>query len=116
MYHFKFTIGYIALLAGAPLVASAATFRSFVGQVTDFVGEALMPLLFSAALAYFIWGVVEFIRSADNSDERNKGKVRIMWGVIALFAMLTYLGLTSVFTSTFFGNNAFLPQLFTGSN
>lgn len=116
MKDLKYTIIYLGILAGMPSVASAATFRSFVVQVTNFVGEALMPLLFSAALAYFIWGVVEFIRSADNSDERNKGKSRIMWGIIALFAMLTYLGLTSVFTSTFFGTNAFLPQLFTGSN
>jgi membrane protease YdiL (CAAX protease family) len=116
MKHLKHTIVYIAVLAATPSIASAATFRTFVVQVTDFVGDALMPLLFSAALAYFIWGVVEFIRSADNSDERNKGKSRILWGIIGLFAMLTYLGLTSVFTSTFFGTNVFLPQLFTGSN
>lgn len=116
MKKFYFTIIYIVGLGLAPTIASAATFRSFVVQVTSFVGDALMPLLFSAALAYFIWGVVEFIRSADNSDERNKGKTRILWGIIGLFAMLTYLGLTSSVTSTFFGTNAFLPQLFTGSN
>jgi len=96
-----------------PQLAFAATIRTFTIAVTDFVGSALMPLLFAAALAYFIWGIIEFIRNANNSEARRQGKTRMLWGIIALFVMVAYLGLTSTVTQTFFNFNAFLPQLFT---
>lgn len=94
-----------------PAVTFAATFRDAVLAATD-IGRVLMPLLFSVALAWFIWGVVDFIRSADNPEQRKKGKQRILWGIIALTAMIGYLGLTTVLTNTFFQKEAnVLPQL-----
>lgn len=103
-----------------PWIASAqTTFKSAVKGVTDAVwggggsGGALMSLLFSAALALFLWGVVEFIRNAENSDARTRGKQRMLWGIIALFAMISYIGLTGVLTQSVFNDSPFLPQLFT---
>lgn len=94
--------------------AQAVSFRDAVKNVTGIVKGSLIPLLFSAALAYFIWGVGNFIRNADNPDERKKGKQQILWGVIALAVMVTYFSLTSIFTNSFFGTGAALPQLFEG--
>jgi len=96
-----------------PTVSFAATFRGFATSIVKLISSAVIPLLFSGALAYFLWGVAEFIRSAENSDARQKGKKRILWGLIALFAMVGYLGLTAVLTRTFFGGSPFLPELFT---
>ena len=86
------------------------TFKDFVTEVVDIVGGAVMPLLFLAALTWFIWGVVEFIRNSDNQEKRKKGRARMLWGIIALFAMVSYLGITSVFTETLFNDRPFLPQ------
>jgi ABC-type transport system involved in cytochrome c biogenesis permease component len=95
-----------------PLFSFAATFKEAVASITN-IGGLLMPLLFSIALAWFIWGVADFIRSADNPEQRKKGKQRMLWSILALTAMVGYLGLASVFTNTFFGSNAnVLPQLF----
>ena len=106
---------YIAfgLLIFPSITFAQATVKSFVEEVVAVVGQFLMPLLFSIALAWFIWGVIDFILGSDNPEERKKGKQRILWGIIALFAMIAYLGLTGVFTNTFFGTSPFLPQLFT---
>jgi uncharacterized membrane protein YidH (DUF202 family) len=92
--------------------AQPVTFRDAVRNTTVIATESLIPLLFAAALAYFIWGVANFIRSADNPDDREKGKQQILWGIIALTVMVGYFALTSIFTSSLFGSNAALPQLF----
>lgn len=94
-----------------PFVASAETLSDIVTTFVQFVGQFVMPLLFSIALAWFIWVVIDFIRNADSAEERKKGRRRILWGIIVLFVMVAYLGITSVFTTTFFGSDPILPQL-----
>ena len=94
----------------APGISRANTFKDAVGEVVR-VSQAIIPLLFSVALAWFIWGVIEFIRGADNSEERKKGKQRMLWGIIALFVMVAYFGLTSVATNSLLGTSPFLAQL-----
>ena len=89
---------------------SMNTFRNFVIEVVDIIGGSIMPLLFLAALTWFIWGVVEFIRNSDNQEKRKQGRARMLWGIIALFVMVSYLGITSVFTETFFNRQPILPQ------
>lgn len=105
----KYILGIVLL---SPMVTFAATFKDFVDSVLN-IGGLLMPLLFSIALAWFIYGIITFIKSADNPEQRKKGKQRILWGILALTAMVGYLGFTSVFTQSFFGENAtVVPQLF----
>ncbi|MFT7328162.1 MAG: K+-transporting ATPase A subunit [Crocinitomicaceae bacterium] len=95
-----------------PQITFAQTFKDFVKEVVD-LSQVIMPLLFSGALALFIWGVAQFILNANNPEKRQEGKKRIAWGIFALFVLIGYLGLTAVLTGTFFGKSPFLPQLFT---
>lgn len=108
--------GIVAVSIGsAPIVfaqQSSRTLRDVVADISGILGDAVMPLLFIFALSWFIWGVVEFIGSADNKEKRTKGRVRMLWGIIALFAMVSFLGLTSIFTETFFNQSPTLPQLY----
>lgn len=107
---YKISLGIVAVF---PTFAFAQrTLKSFVEAVVDIIGAALIPLLFSAALALFIYGVFSFIQNADNPDKREKGKQRMLWGIIALFVMVAYLGLTTVITSSFFNSDPILPQFF----
>ena len=92
------------------------TFRDATKSLLNVVGNALIPMLFSIALAWFIWGIVGFIRSSDNSEERKKGKSRIVWGILGLLAMVTYISLAGVITQTFFGDAPGLPQFSTQIN
>lgn len=87
--------------------------RGIASWFLNLVFGPLMPLLFAAALLWFIWGLTEFIRAADNSEERLRGKRRMLWGILALFFMVTFLGITTIFTQTLFNDRPFLPQLHT---
>lgn len=93
---------------------AATTFKNIIFSTLDIIGNYLIPVLFALALAYFIWGVADFILSANNQAEREAGKTRIIWGIVALFAMVAYLGLVNIFSSGFFNTSStLLPQLFT---
>ena len=52
----------------------------------------IIPLLFTLAVAGFIWGIVQYYLNPDNEEKRKKGKSYMIWGIIALFVMdeLTY--------------------------
>jgi uncharacterized membrane protein YcgQ (UPF0703/DUF1980 family) len=61
----------------------------FVGRVNSYIINPLIILMFSVALAFFLYGVVEFIMNADKADEREIGQQHIMWGVIGMFIMFS---------------------------
>lgn len=114
-FYYKLILGsavIVPIFSHAQILQGTGGLRASVGEFTRIATEAVVPLLFAAALAYFIWGVVNFIRTADNPEARKKGKSQIIWGIIALFVMVGYFSLTSVFTTSFFGESAALPQLF----
>jgi uncharacterized membrane protein YidH (DUF202 family) len=112
-------LGSIIIYSIALLPNLALAFEKNIKGIAQYVGDiistALIPFLITLALAWFIWGVVSFIRAAENSDEREKGKKRMLWGIIALFAMISFIGISAIFTTTFFNENPILPQLYTNT-
>lgn len=113
----KITTTIALFFTVSPLVTFAfeRNVRGISDYIVDLISTALIPFLIALALTWFIWGVVSFIRAAENSEERKKGKKKIMWGIIALFFMIAFIGISSVFTNTFFNKNPILPQLYTNN-
>lgn len=90
----------------APMVALAqnqnfSNLTNLINFFTNLIYSAIVPLLVALAVAYFIWGLVTFIRNADNDAEREKGRTRMIWGVIALFVIVAVWGLVGVLANTF---------------
>lgn len=113
MKGFLRTIQLSLLALPAMVFAMERSVKGIAKWLVDLIFGSLMPLLFAAALTFFIWGVVEFMRNADNSEDRKKGKQKMLWGIIALTLMVTFLGVTDVFTVSLFNERAFLPALHT---
>ena len=72
--------------------------------------NSVVPLLFSLAVVGFIWGVIQYFLFPDNEEKRKKGKSYMIWGLIALFVMISMWGLVGVLTKTF-GIQTLIPQL-----
>jgi hypothetical protein len=70
----------------------------------------VVPLLFSLAVVAFIWGIIQFFLNPENEEKRKQGKSFMMWGIIALFVMVSMWGLVAVFSNTF-GVKTLIPQL-----
>ncbi len=90
------------------------TLGDVFGWATCLISNAILPLLFSSALAVFVYGVVKFISNSD-SKEQGKGKDFMVWGIIGLFVMISVWGLVNVLNVTFGVRNV-IPQLPVTSN
>ena len=61
----------------------------------------LIALLFGVALVVFLWGVVEFIASAESDQGRARGKQHMLWGIVGMTIMVGAKAIILVVTSTF---------------
>lgn len=83
-----------AVLAAGPLFAFAqADIWSVVNLVQNLL-RVVIPILFTVALVYFLWGVIKFVIASD-ADDQAKAKTVIFRGVIGLFVMVSVWGLVA---------------------
>ena len=79
---------------------------------TCIITKSVVPLLFSLALAMFIWGVVQYVINNDEEAKKDKGKQFMIWGLIALAIMVSVWGVVSILGNTFgLGKNVIIPQV-----
>lgn len=83
---------------------------TLVVWIICFIMKALVPLAFSIAIILFIWGVIKYVINADNEAKRKEGGKFILWGIVALFVMLSVWGLVAVLSNTI-GQDTAIPQL-----
>lgn len=87
----------------APLAALAAT-DDKVGNFIDNLGgwvNNLLPIFVGLALLYFFYGIVLFLTSGGESDKKADAKDKILWGVIAMFVMVSIWGLVAFIGGVF---------------
>lgn len=51
---------------------------------------SIIPILFILAFLFFFWGLSKFILSSGNSAEIQNGRTYMLWGILALFVLLTF--------------------------
>ena len=92
----KKILASVTLLSAIPYVAvAAADMTYFEGFITDVKGvlNSLVPVLIAAAVAFFLWGVLQFVASGDDEEKRKAGRSRMINGIIAIFVMVSIWGL-----------------------
>ncbi len=73
-----------------------ASVDSFVASLDRLIVNPLITFLFALALAYFLYGVLEFFTNQENEEKRTASKKHMLWGVIGLTIMMgvwTILGI-----------------------
>jgi len=71
-----------------------------VKRVNRVILNPLILFMFFLALAYFIYGVFQFLANADNEDARATGKQHMLWGVIGMFIMMSVFGIMQILLNT----------------
>jgi hypothetical protein len=69
------------------------------GIVTNIVNPVIYLLVF-LAVVYFVYGVMVFIKNADNSEKRKEGSQHMLWGVIGIFIMFSAKGIIYIILTT----------------
>jgi hypothetical protein len=91
------------IIIGALLLSPTLTFaqtsgrfgniRSLLESLADIV-NFLIPAVAALALLYFFYGLAKFILARrDGSDGQDEAKGIMIWGVVALFVMVSVWGL-----------------------
>lgn len=70
-----------------------------------------VPFLISLALVLFLIGVVRFVAAGDNEEKRQGGRDLMIFGIIALFVMVSVWGFVNILSNTFFGHSAVIQNL-----
>ena len=96
-------------------MADSGTFSEGVQWAIDFLQGAVVPLLLALGLVYFLWGVVKYVTAGGNEDKMKEGRSLVVYGIIALFVMISVFGLVRILTNTF-GFDFVVPQLEGGSS
>ena len=96
---------YTGPLKSNPMLADVFNY------VTCFIGQSVVPLLFSLAIVMFIWGVIQYVINDSDEGKKEKGRNFMIWGIIALTVMVSIWGLVSIIGSTFNVDTHFIPQV-----
>ncbi len=104
-------ISIISASFSSPVLALAAgpTFGTVVANFGTTVLAPLVGILLTAALVVFFWGLVKYINSLSSEKDRQDGKNLMIWGVVALFVMVSVWGLVNLLQGTFLGGVSTTP-------
>lgn len=110
----SFRTGTYALLAGAsllaPTFAAAQNVQSLFLLASNLL-NALIGILITLAIVVFFWGLVKYLLSGGATEDAHKGIHQMIWGVVAIFVMVSIWGLIGLLQRTFQVENrgAILP-------
>jgi hypothetical protein len=80
-------------------------------KIADNIINPAIVLLFAFALLVFLWGVLQFVRGADNSEARVTGGKHIMYGIIGMAIMISAFGILRFITSSLGIDSAIINEI-----
>lgn len=92
-----------AVVAVPIRVSAQVDLGYFVQLITTLISliNTLIPIIVGVGLLFFIYNLTRFILHEDNDEERVRVRQQMLWGVLALFAIVTLWGLVNVLVSFF---------------
>ncbi len=76
---------------------------NIIQKVNEAILQPLIALLMAAAVAYFLFGVMKFVKDQDSEDAQVEGKKHMLWGVIGIAIMVSVYGILNFINSFVLG-------------
>jgi len=67
-----------------------------ISNIKVYILNPIIGFMFAVAVVMFIYGIVEYIWSADNEDKVAVGKKHMIWGIIGMFVMIGVYGILNL--------------------
>lgn len=83
-----------------PTYAVIDTIPALLIQIQNLLNLAI-PFIVGLAVFVIIWGIFIYITKATEEEKRSEAKMYIVWGIIAVFCMLSILGFVNVLVNSF---------------
>ncbi len=85
---------------------------SLLGYVTCMITSSVIPLIVVLSITVFLWGVTVFLMNTSDTKKRDEGKKFMIWGIVALFVIVSYWGIVRLFSDTLgFTNNGMYQEV-----
>ena len=93
---------FIPAFLGLPFVALAQVtdVQSGFSLISDIIRNYIVPLIIGLAVLYFLWGVLQYVLAGGDEEKRKLGRDHMIYGVIAIFVMISIWGLVGVLRNT----------------
>jgi uncharacterized membrane protein YidH (DUF202 family) len=78
---------------------AASTFRDLVFLALGILNQVTVVLV-ALAVVIFIFGVVRYVSKGDSEEERKKGRNLMIWGIIAIFVIVSVWGFVNILANT----------------
>lgn len=91
----KFLAIVLMLSPNLAFAEGLSNFGQLVNYVLGFI-NLLMPVVGGLALLAFFWGLAQFISKSGDAAGRADGKNLMVWGLVALFIMVSFVGLIQI--------------------
>ena|SRR3989344_2950652 len=86
-------------------------FKTVIDYVLELI-YMLIPILSILAFLLFFWGLSKFILSSGNAADVEKGRTYMLWGILALFILLSFRAIISLVAGDFgLGDATVEPRL-----
>lgn len=108
----------LCALIAIPQVSLAVTFQSLASFFIYIIVNPLVLIIIGFAVVYFLWGVARYILHSGDVKAREEGRSMMIYGIIAIFVMVSMWGFVNLLVATLALNNNRLPStqgLFPGS-
>ena len=67
-----------------------------ISNIKAYILNPIIGFMFAVAVVMFIYGIVEYIWSADNEDKVAVGKKHMIWGIVGIFIMMGVYGILNI--------------------
>jgi len=92
-----------ALLPLSYLFPAIAFAQGGLEGILDTIGNLInlaTPIVVALALLYFFWGLAKYILASGDAVDAAKGRDMMIWGIIALFVMVSVWGVVGLLGDT----------------
>jgi hypothetical protein len=102
----RFSILTSVFLTPTLLFAAVGTdgISGLITDVSDIIGK-LIPLVIGIAVLVFLWGVLRYVVAKDE-DAQKEARGVMLYGIIALFVMVSVWGFVNILGDSIFGNDS----------
>jgi len=83
------------------------TFAELIETIIVGIVNPLIVLVIALALLYFLWGVTKYILHSGDAEKRTEGYQMMIYGIIALFVLVSVWALVEVLANTFLSGVSF---------
>ena len=98
----KIVYSAIAYLFPAVALAQTLSFENLNGPISSLgtIINRIIPIVIGLAVLAFLWGVLRYVIAQEDPEERAKARWFMVWGIVALFVMVSVWGLVRILQNT----------------